>query len=525
MDDIWNWLNFSQKIRAKELLLKHFILNIDYIIHNNTDQTKIGRGGHNREGIFLNVRCFKLMCIKAETKKAKEIHEYFLKLEELLYQVINEESSELKLQLEQKNTEIETNKKEFNMKLQLEKQKLLLREFDTIGSIIYIIKVKSYDNGEYIVKIGQSNKGITSRFNEHTVKYEEILLLDCFMVKKSHEFENFLHNHESIKLNKVTNLINHENEKELFLIGKNLSYNMLLKIINSNIKQYNEINFELETLKNLIISLSEKNINNDIISELISNQNKTLLLIENLQKSNLQLEKTNKEILEKLNSQQIKTTNNFNEPLKTIGPRLQKINDETNQLVKVYETVTECLKENNKFKRPSIDKAVNENSIYHGYRWLYVDRDLDPNIIYNIEPTKKTRIQEVGYVCKLNKDKTEILNIYLDKKTACKFNEYPSPSSLDIHVKNYTLTKNNYYILYDKCPEELKNKFKIIPCLFKDGVGQYDSENKLIKEFVCKNACCKILGISDKSLNKALEKNIMYNNFYFKHLGEKLKCL
>lgn len=96
-------------------------------------------------------------------------------------------------------------------------------------------------------------------------------------------------------------------------------------------------------------------------------------------------------------------------------------------------------------------------------------------------------------------------------------------SGLDNHVKNETLTKDHYYILYEKCSDELKNNYQI-PILYKDGIGQYDSNNKLIKEHVCKNHCCKKLGISDKSLNKALEKNIMYNNYYFKHLGEKLFC-
>ena len=75
---------------------------------------------------------------------------------------------------------------------------------------------------------------------------------------------------------------------------------------------------------------------------------------------------------------------------------------------------------------------------------------------------------------------------------------------------------------------ELRNNFENnygIPILYKNGIGQYDKDNKLVKEFICKNFCCKSIGISDKSLNKSLEKNIMYNNFYYKHLSEKLSIL
>ena len=60
------------------------------------------------------------------------------------------------------------------------------------------------------------------------------------------------------------------------------------------------------------------------------------------------------------------------------------------------------------------------------------------------------------------------------------------------------------------------------PLLYKDGVGQYDADNNLTAEFVCKHDCIKQLKISDKTLAKALDKNVMYNNSYFKRLGSKI---
>ena len=44
---------------------------------------------------------------KSWYKKADEIHEYYIKLEETLQEVIQEESTELKLQLEQKHQQLE----------------------------------------------------------------------------------------------------------------------------------------------------------------------------------------------------------------------------------------------------------------------------------------------------------------------------------------------------------------------------------------------------------------------------------
>jgi len=453
-------------------------------------------------------------------------------------------SYELKQQLEQAKNEIikieETNKTEFNEKVAKEREQILLKEFGYCGSLVYIIKVKSFENGQYIIKIGESRIGVQNRYNEHKTKYGDILLLDCFSVKRSKDFENYLHNHENIKSNRVSDLEGHENERELFLIGNNLSYNTVLKIINKNTKNYNDcteteiekLKIENETLKNMI---SSKNTPQNIVENsniLFQLQNK----IENLEKTNKEilskfenLEKAILKIPEKINGTQIKTATNFNQTLVTLGPRLQQINPETMTISRVYESVADCIKQYNfKLKRPTIDKAVKENTIYYGSRWMYVDRNQDPTIIIDLNPTKQTKQQNLGYIAKLNSNKTEILNIYLDRKTAAISNHYPSSSSLDNPVKNNTLTNGYYYVLYDDCDENIKERFENKiggePILYKDGVGQYDENHNLVNEFICKYDCIKQLKMSDKTLNKALNKDIVYNNFYFKTLGSKL-CL
>ena len=534
LDNVWQWLGFSNKDKAKRLLQNFFKLNVDYkCLLTLKGEQKSGRGGHNKETILLTIKTFKLFCIKAETTKAKEIHEYFVKLEEILQQTIQEESNELKLQLEQAKNEIvqieEKNKKTVDEKVLREREQMLLREYGNIGSVFYIIKVKTNADGTYVVKVGESRKGVQGRYNEHKYNYEEALLLDCFSVDNSKDFESFILSHEHIKFNKVTNLPNHENANELLLIGKKLTYKMLLDIVNTNIKKFdNNIKYllvENETLKNVIASSKQmqEQYNYTLeIKELLNTQKEMMKIIKNLEKSN-------KEILEKINPPQIKTTTGFQEPLVNLGPRLQQIHPEGLTLVKVFESVAECIKESNfVMKRPSIQKAVTENTVYQGYRWMYVERDNDPNIITNIAPTKQTKAQNLGYIAKLNSQKNEIINVYLDRKTAAINNGYESSSDIDNHVKNESLTKGHYYVLFDKCPEELRDAFIEKygePLLYKDGIGQYDSTGNLIKEFVCKYDCIKKLQISDKTLTKALDKQVMYNNAYFKTIGSKLQSI
>ena len=451
---------------------------------------------------------------------------------------------ELQKEVDQKQKELEqtknemsaietTKNKEMEEKLikqkELDNEKFLLKQFNNAGNMVYIIKVKTYENGSYVVKIGESRIGIMGRYNEHKSKYEECILLDCFCVNKSKDFEHFLHSHNIIKPNIVKNLQNHTNENELFLVGGNLTYKILLKIVNDNIDNYNyKVNELLLEIENLKFKNQENAMNtfanndNELLKEII-HTNKILLSKVN------SLEQINKEILSKLNLQQDKKiVTGFNQQLPHLGPRLQKINPETLQLVKVYESVTEAMNESKHIKRPSVIKAVTENTIYCGFRWLLVERNLDPNVIHEIQPTKKIKVVNIGYIAQLDKDKTKIVNVYIDRKTAAHFNGYASSSALDNPVKNTSLANGFYYILYNNCDEELTSKFEEIngtPMLYKNGVGQYDTNNNLIKEFECKYDCIKSLAISDKTLTKALTKDIPYNGYYYKELGEKLKMI
>jgi len=217
LDNVWKWLGFNKKCNAKLTLEKNFVINKDYkilllnvqeqdfmtnddeIILHPKKELKKSHGGNNKETIMLNVKTFKKFCLKAGTKKADEIHEYFIKLEESLHEVLEEETIELKSQLLQIEDKFENQR-------ELDKEKLLLQKFATIGSIVYIIRVKTLEHGNYIVKIGESRIGIKNRYSEHKHKYEECVLLDCFSVNRSSDFESFIHNHEKIRLNKITNL-------------------------------------------------------------------------------------------------------------------------------------------------------------------------------------------------------------------------------------------------------------------------------------------------------------------------------
>ena len=432
LDHVWTWLGFSQKIRAKEVLERHFAIDIDYksfappiggakdtrvfarsIERAKNDDEK--RGGHNYKKIMLTIKCFKSLCLKAQTKKAGEIHEYYMKLEEVLHEVMEEEAIEFKTQLTQKTEQLEQKIAELKAIPEQEKHKLIMKQYGTInGSLVYVARIKTFEDGTYIIKIGESRRGVRNRHNEFKQKYGlQVIFLDAFLVNNSAGFEKFLHTHDQIRPNKVTNLKGHETENELFLIGQNLSYQIVVQLIDANISSFEYSFAEYEKLKaeneRLHLEIEMLKAGKPIVSyesdikELIA-LNKTLITKVSALEEYNQLKKV----------EPAKTMTKFDTPDSHTGPRLQKIHPETLQLIHVYETVTDAMKESSAIKRPSVNKAVRENTVYQGFRWQLVDRELNSQTIHQLEPTKKTRSQNLGYIAKMNKDKTEILNIYID---------------------------------------------------------------------------------------------------------------
>lgn len=125
LDNIWKWLGFSRKDHCKTVLVKYFIENIDYKINNELDieqpapatsgagfyekettKKNLGGAGLNKESIILNIRTFKKLCLKSNTKRADSIHDYYIKLEEILQEILTEEAKDLQTQLQLKEDEL-----------------------------------------------------------------------------------------------------------------------------------------------------------------------------------------------------------------------------------------------------------------------------------------------------------------------------------------------------------------------------------------------------------------------------------
>jgi hypothetical protein len=269
LDNIWKWLGFSQKIKAKQMLEKNFMINTDYklFLYQQVKQTNDTKGGHNKETFMLNINTFKRFCLKAGTKKADEIHEYYIKLEETLQEVIQEESNELRLQLEQKDKLLE--KSEID-KIKI-REKTLLDQFPNNTQCVYygIIDNVSSKN-EKLIKFGISNN-LKNRVVQHRDVYLNFQLINAFKVKNKLQIENAIKNHPIIIEKQRTITIKNKNYVEI-LNREDISFTELDKIIKDIImnfeyspENYIKILEENTSLKNQLEQKNETNNTNNLI--------------------------------------------------------------------------------------------------------------------------------------------------------------------------------------------------------------------------------------------------------------------
>ena len=309
LDNVWQWLDFTKKDKAKNLLEKFFTPDMDYKCLLPPKGEQNGRGGHNKEKIMLTVKTFKSFCLKACTKKADQIHKYYLKLEETLQEVLNEETNELRIQLQEKDKLLQNSEKD---KILIKERTLIAQFPDNVECIYYGIIDNVSDANEKLIKFGSSNF-LAERIDRHKKTFANFYLLNAFKVDNKVFVENAIKKHATLsKLRRTIKI-------------QNTCYTELLAITALSIEQIDAI------IKDLIINLEY---NPD-------NYKKILKEYDCAKRQNIVLAEEN----EKLKNENIKLLKKY------------KINDRCNHVVSTveYNNITNSLKR----------IAKNSDGLYH----------------------------------------------------------------------------------------------------------------------------------------------------------------
>ena len=234
-DNVWRWCGYSRKDHAKRVLEKYFIADTDYKVELPAPPTSgagiknLGGSGLNKEKITLNIRTFKKYCLKSDTEKSAEIHNYYIKLEEILQDLLLQQTDELKLQLEEKEIKLEMIEEE-NIK-KSNRIKLLEIKVSKKGeriehgkNVVYVITNEYLERDRtFIIGKAISLSNRLSQYNknaEHSVVYQK----ECKNAKQMALIEEII----LYKLDKYKERAN----RDRFILPTNRKISVFTDVIN-----------------------------------------------------------------------------------------------------------------------------------------------------------------------------------------------------------------------------------------------------------------------------------------------------
>jgi hypothetical protein len=322
-----------------------------------------------------------LLCLKAQTKKAGEIHEYYMKMEEVLHDIVEEETDELRLQLEQKDNvilEIKENSEQEKTQLKKAAEQATIIQFPVNTECIYIGTIDNTNEAnEKLIKFGHTND-LKTRVSDHRKTYENFQLITAFRVQNKVEIEGLIKT--SVKIRRQI--------RHIEINGKNR-----LEII-----AYDLTNFTIDKLTNYIKDI----IHSKTYS--IDNFNKLIKQNEELENKVRDLEKENEELKEQLS-------------VKVLNKSVSAITNADNQFVYKNELIPE---NDNTFKfNEFIDTMcivrhdVNESSvIMEGQLRIWLKIKPQKEIFHAFKHYLDTRFKPIRFNKLNNENKLQCVHGY-----------------------------------------------------------------------------------------------------------------
>lgn len=468
-ENIYKMLGFANKGNAKRTLENNFIINEDYKI------TFLPRenGRISTEYIMINTNTFKNLCMLAKTDKGKEIRRYYIKLENMNNQLIQEELQENKDNQIKLINKFESETKQMMIDKDMEhkenirknRHNILIEKFSN-KKCVYIAEL---DDNVNLIKIG-STHNIAERIQGLRIQFGKCMFLQVYESDNFRETEsNILHNELVIK-HRYKEPINNYHSKEVVKLTTEFNYKQLMEIVEKNINTVNYLTpsellrrYELDTenkkldmihtlinsgnsLSDILLLLSPSKQNSDVKSNAILENDKPNIMVENKINPVFEIKNNVDEIFK------IKHATSTRPPK---GKKIVKINpNNLTEIIKTYDSMVYLLRspENYGCQKSCIAIAINKSRIYKGFRWNYVDKPLHATVeLKSLPPIRETIIH-------INEDKTEIIDTYLSKDIAAKQFSIGKLTMRNI-IRNSEKFNNGYFIEFSKCPKDLIDKY------------------------------------------------------------------
>lgn len=504
------------EIKNFTMSLKHF--DVDEKIYKDID-TPIGK----RRFVFLTEEGLYRFITMSRKPFAKQFQKW-------MFSVVKEIRINGKYELKSDENKMLIEKDLFEMSKKMERHRALIQGFKE-QNVVYICEMTERCEDNMIIKIGETCD-ISERISCLTNQYgQPMYVLDVFKCENNHDFEQFIHKLPVFVENKFNgNFQNGTSSKETYIIQNDFTLEYVKKTLKKNIEPFEKISredyLEYQRLEIEKMKLDLENKKLDMMVE-IHKSNKKMFdecpnyidMLKNMSSifgSTCNVDKLkdiidNKQMLDK-NQGKI-----FIKEKVSNSPSVQQY-DSDKKLIKYYNSIISCIRENNGISASGLKFAVKNKSEYHGYRWALIPRNEDPTVKIDIGETKVITKQRREIVAFLNLDKNRIIKLYPDQKSIA--HEYQiSYTAVSCAIKRGSRSQGGYFVFYDDCSDELKDAYdgeipELTPPSNSTQINQINPiTNQTIKVFRSVSDVVKDCQVSRLSLKSAINDNTVLKGF------------
>jgi prophage antirepressor-like protein len=444
--------------------------------------------------------------------------------------------------------------------------KKLIKAYDQ-KNVIYLCRLK-YLDGKSIVKIG-STQNIKERMSHMNGQFDnvEIIIIDIIEINNYRKFEKYLHNDVYIK-NYYYPLVKKDGSesKETYLVSED-EIKEFIKIINENKKMYQDINqkdieeiklkqfekeceiaekeyekiklkhdceiekiklkFELELKqKEMELQLLKYKVENNILNSNIIeiSKNDTNNQDDNILDDMYEDPDDDEQSDEELDL----TKTNFKLKPRTNGIRTPKVYQYTpenlSEPIQIFDSpvdVERCKELSHLEISPApLRNASKNNTIYKGYRWLFLNRTEEPPSSIPETVHVKHKSPDIKHIAMIDIKRTRILEVYATQKDAIEARNMKC-NSFTRAIQQQSVSSGHYWNFFEDCPEEWKNEYlknHKLPERFVNAVGkkveQIDPKTmKVLKVYNSNRDVIKLYQMSANKLRECFETGEIHNGY------------
>jgi len=216
------------------------------------------------------------------------------------------------------------------------------------------------------------------------------------------------------------------------------------------------------------------------------------------------------------------------------GQKIQQYSPDGHTLLRTYEGYTQAMRDPNlpDMCLLRIKNATRTRSLYKDFRWAELDRSLPDDTVQAIGESVESATIKKGFVAMLNLDRNQILQVFCDQKAAAHDRKFRGCAAISAAIKRDSQSGGHYFRMWHDCDQALKDDFlargNTLPNKRVKANGMpvqqlHPTTGTVIREFSCITDVIKVMRVSRKSIQFAIDAGHMVKGGMWRYAGAEAK--